>query len=75
MYNLLKGIFSSLLRLLATHFPHLCLVDDWMERQSHSIGMLYAGSLHKEHFSLTPENIAQGKLCTHFYDCFSVNSK
>ncbi|KAK9504230.1 hypothetical protein O3M35_010608 [Rhynocoris fuscipes] len=55
-----SGIFSSLLRLLATHFPHLCLVDDWMERQSHSIGMLYAGSLHKENFVLTQENIAQG---------------
>lgn len=25
------GLFSPLLRLLATHFPHLSLVDDWME--------------------------------------------
>ncbi|XP_075220865.1 integrator complex subunit 2 isoform X2 [Lycorma delicatula] len=24
------GLFSPLLRLLATHFPHLSLVDDWM---------------------------------------------
>ncbi|XP_077292216.1 integrator complex subunit 2 [Arctopsyche grandis] len=27
------GLFSPLLRLLATHFPHLSLVDDWMDDQ------------------------------------------
>lgn len=27
----LGGLFSSLLRLLATHFPHLSLVDDWLD--------------------------------------------
>lgn len=26
----LEGMFSSLLRLCATHFPHLCLVEDWI---------------------------------------------
>ncbi|CAI6365811.1 unnamed protein product [Macrosiphum euphorbiae] len=26
-----SSLFSTLLRLLATHFPHLSLVDDWME--------------------------------------------
>lgn len=25
------GLFSPLLRLLATHFPHLSLVDDWLD--------------------------------------------
>lgn len=60
MCFLLIGIFSSLLRLLATHFPHLCLVDDWMERQSHSIGTLYAGGPQEEDFSLTEENIDHG---------------
>ncbi|CAH1402206.1 unnamed protein product [Nezara viridula] len=55
-----SGIFSSLLRLLATHFPHLCLVDDWMERQSHSIGMLYAGGPDEKHLTLTEENIEHG---------------
>ncbi|KAL0266334.1 UNVERIFIED_CONTAM: hypothetical protein PYX00_008909 [Menopon gallinae] len=25
------GLFSSLLRLLATHFPHLSLVEDWLD--------------------------------------------
>lgn len=26
-----SSLFSTLLRLLATHFPHLSLVEDWME--------------------------------------------
>lgn len=55
-----SGIFSSLLRLLATHFPHLCLVDDWLERQSHSIGMLYAGGPDQDHLILTEDNIEHG---------------
>lgn len=28
------GLFSPLLRLLVTHFPHLSLVDDWLEEES-----------------------------------------
>ncbi|EFX85507.1 hypothetical protein DAPPUDRAFT_300423 [Daphnia pulex] len=28
--HLYAGLFSPLLRLLATHFPQLCLVEDWM---------------------------------------------
>ncbi|CAK9813155.1 Integrator complex subunit 2 [Anthophora plagiata] len=27
------GLFSPLLRLLATHFPHLSLVDDWLDNE------------------------------------------
>lgn len=27
------GLFSPLLRLLATHFPHLALVDDWLDEE------------------------------------------
>lgn len=30
------GLFPPLLRLLATHFPQLCLVDDWMYEASDS---------------------------------------
>ena len=26
----LEGMFSSLLRLCVTQFPHLCLVEDWI---------------------------------------------
>lgn len=29
-------MFSQLLRLLATHFPHLSLVDDWMNEEGMS---------------------------------------
>ncbi|XP_059612357.1 integrator complex subunit 2 [Phlebotomus argentipes] len=28
------GLFSPLLRLLVTHFPHLCLVDDWIAEET-----------------------------------------
>ncbi|KAL7289015.1 hypothetical protein TKK_0016972 [Trichogramma kaykai] len=28
------GLFSPLLRLLATHFPHLSLVDDWLDDEA-----------------------------------------
>lgn len=28
-----SGLFSPLLRLLVTHFPHLSLVDDWIEEE------------------------------------------
>ncbi|KAJ8044197.1 Integrator complex subunit 2 [Holothuria leucospilota] len=28
------SLYPSLLRLLVTHFPHLCLVEDWMEEAS-----------------------------------------
>ncbi|KAK7794932.1 hypothetical protein R5R35_005903 [Gryllus longicercus] len=30
------GLFSPLLRLLATHFPHLCLVEDWLDEEEAS---------------------------------------
>lgn len=30
------GIFAPLLRLLATHYPHLCLVQDWLSMDSSS---------------------------------------
>lgn len=29
-----SGLFSSLLKLLVTHFPHLSLVEDWLEEES-----------------------------------------
>lgn len=31
MFFFFLGLFSSLLRLLATHFPHLSLVEDWLD--------------------------------------------
>lgn len=29
-----SGLFSALLKLLVTHFPHLSLVDDWIDEES-----------------------------------------
>lgn len=31
IFSFTVGLFSSLLRLLASHFPHLALVEDWLE--------------------------------------------
>lgn len=30
MTHLVLGLHSALLRLLATNYPHLCIVDDWI---------------------------------------------
>ena len=30
------GLYASLLRLVANHFPHLCLVDDWLTEEEDS---------------------------------------
>lgn len=32
--SLYVGVYSSLLRLLATHYPHYCLVSDWMIKEN-----------------------------------------
>ncbi|XP_065348330.1 integrator complex subunit 2 [Cloeon dipterum] len=34
----LGGLFAPLLKLLATHFPHLSLVNDWFETEPPSLG-------------------------------------
>lgn len=34
------GLFSPLLRLLATHFPHLSLVDDWLDDETINVDTL-----------------------------------
>ena len=28
-------LYPSMLRLLATHYPHLCLVEDWISEEEH----------------------------------------
>lgn len=35
-HNEFSGLFSPLLRLLVTHFPHLSLVDDWIEEEDNT---------------------------------------
>lgn len=34
-HNEFAGLFSPLLRLLVTHFPHLSLVEDWIEEETY----------------------------------------
>lgn len=57
------GIFPPLVRLLATHFPHLCLVDDWMEMSSFSSGMLYRQVYSNETPEMSKEEVVKGLNC------------
>jgi integrator complex subunit 2 len=50
----LSGLFAPLLRLLATHFPHLSLVNDWFETEPPSLGTVATNA------PLTGENIHKG---------------
>lgn len=52
-----SSLFSTLLRLLATHFPHLSLVEDWMEGTSSEVQFI---SQHKAK-NITEEMIESGK--------------
>lgn len=36
-HNDFSGLFSPLLRLLVTHFPHLSLVEDWIEEETQQL--------------------------------------
>lgn len=36
-HNEFAGLFSPLLRLLVTHFPHLSLVEDWIEEETYRL--------------------------------------
>lgn len=38
------GLFSPLLRLLVIHFPHLSLVDDWIEEEKISSAVVHAST-------------------------------
>ena len=50
-----SGLFSSLLRLLATHFPHLSLVEDWLEDEDTSLTFVSTKVI-------SEESLAEGKL-------------
>ena len=54
------GLFSPLLRLLATHFPQLCLVEDWMYEDVQG-QMSSTSSAHASISSCTPQAVKQGK--------------
>lgn len=53
------GLFSPLLRLLATHFPHLSLVDDWIEEEQ--------PSSRQKIVTLTRTEIIEGMAILHSY--------
>ncbi|XP_071448160.1 integrator complex subunit 2 [Hetaerina americana] len=59
------GLFSPLLRLLATHFPHLSLVDDWLYEE------LPNGTVenikHKNHAPVSENSITEA--FSHIQDC------
>ena len=58
------GLFSPLLRLLATHFPQLCLVEDWMYEDVQG-QMSSTSSAHASISSCTPQAVNQGKTTLH----------
>ncbi|KAG4078401.1 hypothetical protein HA402_013112 [Bradysia odoriphaga] len=51
------GLFSPLLRLLVTHFPHLSLVDDWIEEESISSKVTSSVSIQSMHIVEAFEDI------------------
>ena len=59
MTLLILGLFSPLLRLLATHFPQLCLVEDWMYEDSEN-EMACARANNKSKTWCTRQSVSQG---------------
>ncbi|GAB1607223.1 integrator complex subunit 2-like [Argonauta hians] len=63
------GLFSPLLRLLATHYPHLCLVEDWLEETVAPVGLFHCtGSFSKnacspEAFQKAVDDVAMNQKC------------
>lgn len=51
------GLFSPLLRLLVTHFPHLSLVDDWIEEETISSKATLSVSIQSMHIIEAFEDI------------------
>lgn len=67
--QLYAGLFSPLLKLLASHYPHLCLVEDWLEETVapasllHSLGRITQSNLSPETFQKAIENVAKNQSC------------
>uniref|UniRef100_T1IXD4 Uncharacterized protein n=1 Tax=Strigamia maritima TaxID=126957 RepID=T1IXD4_STRMM len=59
------GLFSSLLRLLITHYPHLCLIEDWLYDETQQIECVdgvfcqYVGNLVSSRFRCTRESLQE----------------
>ena len=66
-------LYPPLLRLLVTHYPHLCLVEDWIEEEEltdntlphvSSKSLAIRGrSTDKNDEICTPEQLKESKLC------------
>lgn len=56
------GLFSPLLRLLAMHFPHLSLVDDWLEEET-----AMAMETHRDTAPVTETTIVEA--FSHMHSC------
>lgn len=57
------GLHSALLRLLATNYPHLCLVEDWMceEEVTGTMALLRKMMVPVENCRYTPNQLHQGE--------------
>lgn len=67
--QLYAGLFSPLLKLLASHYPHLCLVEDWLEETVapasllHSLGRMTQTNLNPQTFQKAIQDVAKNHLC------------
>ena len=62
MYNMTffsLGVFSSLLKLLVTHYPQLCLLQDWLYRPPSTNNQL---SILPPKLPLNDHTLYQGKI-------------
>lgn len=61
---LIPGLHSALLRLLATNYPHLCLVEDWVceEEVTGTLPLLRRMMLPSNTCRYTQNQLHQGKI-------------
>ena len=64
-----EGLFSPLLRLIATHFPQLCLVEDWIYEANDSqfSSMSTTDSTYGSSMSFSSQAIERGNLSFPLY--------
>ena len=59
------GLYPALLRLLATHFPHLCLVEEWLGEElaaEAAGGMMRRRVRERSKMSCTPQTLKTSKM-------------
>ena len=77
LFFVLKGLHSALLRLLATNYPHLCIVDDWIceEEITGTDALLRRMLLTSNTKNHSPKQLQEGAVTAHFtsdYYCKEV---